>query len=86
MAVNSNYLPPLVGIAISKAQFCFCTGCTPYNLRKIIALNYDRLVKLGYHTYDKLLMPSVTLELLALTKLQIDLDLFVQYVQRARRA
>lgn len=86
MGLNRNFLPPLIGVAMSKAQFCFCTGCTPYNLKKVLNNNAEAFARLGYNKYDKILMPSVVLELLHRTRLQIDVDLYAQYVQRASRA
>lgn len=86
MAINRNYLPPIIGIAITKAQLCFCTGLTPYNLKKLLTKNAERFEKLGYNKYDKLLMPSVVLEILHLTGLRIDVELYAQYVDRTRTA
>lgn len=75
---QSNYLPEFVGISLSKAEFCYCTGCTPYLLRKICRENYVQLVKRGYTKFAKLLMPSVVLYLCDITGYRIDLDLYYQ--------
>lgn len=69
---------------MTKSQFCFCTGCTPYNLRKLLAEKAAKYERLGYHKWDKLLMPAVIRELLAETGLQIDIDYYVQYVAGQR--
>lgn len=79
MGLRRNYLPSMVGIALLKSEFCFCTGITPYQLRKLLRDNYEYLHKHGLHKYDKLLMPQVVLCLLDITGLQIDVDLLYQY-------
>lgn len=83
--MQRNFLPTFVGISMTKSQFCFATGCTPYRLRRL--LNVDRADKyrrLGYNPWDKLLMPNVVLELLGDTQLQIDVDLYAQYIAGQR--
>lgn len=82
--MKRNFLPAYVGISMTKSQFCFCTGCTPYNLRKLLAEKAAKYERLGYHKWDKLLMPAVIRELLAETGLQIDIDYYVQYVAGQR--
>lgn len=82
--MKRNFLPLFVGIAMTKSQFCFCTGCTPYNLRKLLSENLKHFEKLGYHKWDKLLMPAVVRELLAMTGLRIDIDYYTQYVAGQR--
>ena len=82
--MKRNFLPSYVGIALTKQQFCFCTGLSDYKLRTILNGNVDKWRKLGYSKYDKLLMPIVVRELLAITNLQIDLDLYTQYVAGQR--
>ena len=84
--MKRNFLSPLVGIALTKAQFCWCTGLSPYLLKKQIERRRAVYERLGYTTYSKLLMPSVVLQLLADTGLQIDVDLYAQYVQGQRAA
>lgn len=69
---------------MTKSQFCFCTGLTPYKLRQILNDNPQKWERLGYNKYDKLLMPAVTGELLAVTKLRVDMDYYIQYVQGQR--
>lgn len=76
--MKRNFLPPMVGISMSKAQFSFSTGLTPYKLRKLLTQHRGTLKRMGYSTYDKVLMPSVVLYLLDVTGLQIDIDLFAQ--------
>lgn len=82
--MKRNLLPPFVAIAMTKSQFCFSTGLTPYNLRKILTQKADKYERLGYHKYDKLLLPAVVRELLAETGLQIDMDYYASYVAAQR--
>ena len=82
--MKRNFLPNFVGISMTKSQFCFCTGCSPYKLRCILQDNATHFERLGYRKWDKLLMPSVVMELLAITKLRIDIDLYSQYVAGQR--
>lgn len=69
---------------MTKAQFCFATGCTPYKLKQIIKKNAEKYQRLGLTTYDKLLMPAVVRELCKDTGLRIDIDYFTQYVAGQR--
>ena len=69
---------------MTKSQFCFSTGCSPYKLRCILTDNYAHFAKLGYNKWDKMLMPSVVRELLAFTGLRIDIDYYTQYVAGQR--
>ena len=82
--MKRNFLPEYVGISMTKAQFCFSTGCTPYKLRNHLKENERKYTKLGYKTWDKLLMPNVIRELLHDTGLRIDIDYFTQYVAGQR--
>lgn len=82
--MQRNFLPYFVGIAMSKSQFCFSTGCTPYRLKQIIKKNEAKYKKLGYHKYDKMLMPALIRELCADTGLQVDIDYYTQYVAGQR--
>lgn len=82
--MKRNFLPSYVGIAMTKSQFCFCTGITPYNLRQILNTNLAKWSRLGYSKSSKLLMPSVIREICESTGLQIDLDLYAQYVHGSR--
>lgn len=82
--MKRNFLPPFVGISLTKSQFCFSTGLSKYKLRKLLTDNYEKYHRLGYDKYDKLLMPNVTLQLLADTGLQIDVDFYTQYVAGQR--
>ncbi len=79
-----NFLPSFIGIAMTKSQFCFSTGCTPYKLKQIIEKRAEKYRRLGLTKYDKMLMPSVVMELLADTGLKIDVDLYTQYVAGQR--
>ena len=82
--MKRNFLPNYIGIAMTKAQFCFSTGCTPYNLRKLLTEKGDKYRRLGYHKWDKLLMPAVIRELCSDTGLRIDVDYYTQYVAGQR--
>ena len=82
--MKRNFLPEFVGISMTKSQFCFSTGCSPYKLRCILKANEKKFVALGYRTWDKLLMPAVVRELLAITGLRIDIDYYTQYVAGQR--
>lgn len=79
--MKRHFLPQGIAVAMTKSQFCFCTGLTPYKLRQILTGNPAKWERLGYRKYDKLLMPAVTRELLAATKLRVDMDYYIQYVQ-----
>lgn len=82
--MKRNFLPPFVGISMTKSQFCFATGCSPYKLRRLLSEKEDKYRKLGVTKWDKLLMPAVVRELCADTGLQIDIDYFTQYVAGQR--
>ena len=82
--MQRNFLPTYVGISMTKSQFCFCTGCSPYHLRTILKSNPSKWERLGLRPYDKLLMPAVVIELLHVTGLRIDVDLYTQYVAGQR--
>lgn len=84
MIMVHNFLPSFIGIAMTKSQFCFSTGCTPYKLKQIIEKRAEKYRRLGLTKYDKMLMPSVVMELLADTGLKIDVDLYTQYVAGQR--
>lgn len=82
--MKRNFLPDYVGIAMTKSQFCFATGCSPYHLRQVLHATPKKWEQLGLHKWDKLLMPAVVRELLATTGLRIDLDYYTQYVAGQR--
>lgn len=83
--MQRNFLPPFVGISMTKSQFCFATGCTPYRLRRLLNTDKrDKYRRLGYNQWDKLLMPAVIRELCADTGLNIDADYYAQYVAGQR--
>lgn len=79
-----NFLPSFIGIAMTKSQFCWSTGCTPYILKKTIEKRKAKYEKMGLTKYSKMLMPSVVIELLADTGLKVDVDLYAQYVAGQR--
>ena len=78
--MKRNFLPEFIGISMTKSQFCFSTGCSPYRLRCLLHENEKRFERLGLHKWDKLLMPSVVRELCAITGLRIDIDYYTQYI------
>ena len=69
---------------MTKSQFCFATGLTPYKLKQVIKKRHHKYQVLGLGDYDKLLMPAVVRELCADTGLKIDIDYFSQYVAGQR--
>lgn len=82
--MQRNFLPDFVGISMSKSQFCYATGCTPYRLKQLFKQKESKYAKMGYHKYDKMLMPNVIRELCADTGLRIDIDYYTQYVAGQR--
>lgn len=82
--MKRNFLPEFVGISMTKSQFCFATGFSPYKLRCLLQEKADKYKRLGYSKWDKLLMPNVVRELLADTGLRIDIDYYTQYVAGQR--
>ena len=82
--MKRHFLPDFVAISMTKSQFCFSTGCTPYQLRKLLTEKSAKYERLGYSKWNKLLMPSIVRELLADTGLRIDVDYFTQYVAGQR--
>ena len=82
--MKRNFLPEFVGISMTKSQFCFSTGCTPYKLKQIIKSKKDKYQRLGLGKYDKQLMPNVIRELQKDTGLRIDVDYYSQYIAGER--
>lgn len=82
--MKRHFLPEVVAIAMTKSQFCFCTGCTPYNLRKLLNEKSDKYERLGVRKWDKLLMPAAVRELCHDTGLRIDVDYYLQYIRGQR--
>lgn len=82
--MKRNFLPPFVGISMTKSQFCFSTGCSPYKLRKLLSEKSEKYKRLGVSKWDKLLMPSAVRELCADTGLQVDIDYYTQYIAGQR--
>lgn len=82
--MTRHFLPDFVAISMTKAQFCFSTGLTPYQLKQTIKKHATKYQRLGLTKYSKLLMPAVVRELCADTGLRIDLDYFTQYVAGQR--
>lgn len=82
--MKRNFLPEFVGIAMTKGQFCFATGLTPYKLKQTIKAKAAKYTALGLGKSDKLLMPAVVRELCKDTGLRIDVDYYTQYVAGQR--
>ena len=82
--MKRHFLPDFIGISMTKSQFCYSTGCTPYKLKRTIEQRADKYRRLGLGKYDKLLMPAVVRELCADTGLRVDIDYFTQYVAGQR--
>lgn len=82
--MQRHFLPDFIGISMTKSQFCFSTGCTPYKLKQTIEKRKHKYETLGLGKYDKLLMPAVVRELCADTGLKVDIDYFTQYVAGQR--
>lgn len=82
--MRRNFLPNFIGISMTKSQFCFATGCTPYKLKQIIRKKAKKYEQLGLGPYDKQLMPAVVRELCADTGLRIDVDYYTQYIAGQR--
>ena len=82
--MQRHFLPEFVGISMTKSQFCFATGLTPYKLKQTIKAKAKKYEALGLRKCDKLLMPAVVRELCADTGLRVDIDYFTQYVAGQR--
>lgn len=82
--MTRNFLPTFVGISMTKSQFCFATGCSPYKLRKLLTERADKYRRLGVSKWDKLLMPAAVRELCADTGLRVDIDYYSQYISGQR--
>lgn len=82
--MKRNFLPIFVGISMTKSQFCFATGCTPYRLRRLLNEKADKYSRLGVNKWDKELMPAAVRELCNDTGLQVDIDYYTQYVAGQR--
>lgn len=82
--MKRHFLPTAVAIAMTKSQFCFSTGVSPYKLRQLLTETPEKWERLGYSKWDKLLMPAVVRELIAITGLKVDMDYYIQYIQGKR--
>jgi len=82
--MKRNFLPEYVGISMTKSQLCFAAGITPYKLRKHLQENAEKYRRLGYNSWDKLLMPNVIREVCHSLGLRIDVDYYTQYVAGQR--
>lgn len=82
--MKRNFLPPYVGISMTKSQLCFSSGISPYKLRCLLNEKAAKYERLGYRKWDKQLMPNVIREILADTGARIDIDYYTQYVAGQR--
>lgn len=82
--MKRNFLPPYVGISMTKSQLCFAAGITPYKLRQHLKENESKYRKMGYSPWDKLLMPAVISAVCQALGLRIDVDYYTQYVAGQR--
>ena len=82
--MQRNFLPDYVGISMTKSQFCFSTGVTPYRLRRLLAEKSEKYHRLGVTKWDKLLLPAAIRELCRDTGTQIDIDYYSQYIAGQR--
>ena len=82
--MRRHFLPDFVGISMTKSQFCFATGLTPYKLKQLLRKRWKKYEALGLRKCDKLLMPAVVRELCTDTGLRIDIDYYTQYVAGQR--
>lgn len=82
--MQRNFLSSVIGISMTKSEFAFATGCSPYRLRSFLNANEKKYARLGYNKWDKLLMPSVVRELCSDLGLQVDIDYYTQYVAGVR--
>lgn len=82
--MQRNFLPDFVGIAMTKSQFCFSTGCSPYRLRQLLNANPEKWKRYGVSKWDKLLMPAAVRELCATLGLRVDIDYYSQYIAGKR--
>lgn len=59
-----NYTSLISSVSLTKQEFSYVTGITPYRLRVCIHKSLNDLKKRGYSQYDKTLMPPVVSYLL----------------------
>ena len=82
--MKQNFLPDFVAICMTKSQFCYSTGLSPYKLKQLLKAKAEKYKRRGLGKYDKILMPAVVHELLSDTHLRINVDYFTQYVAGQR--
>lgn len=68
------FLPSFVSTSMHKGEFCYCTGLSPYKLKKLIKQHEKALTKIGYSKYDKVLMPIVVSFLCQKSGLRVDMN------------
>lgn len=59
-------------VSLTKQEFAYVTGITPYRLRCCIKKELTKLQRLGYSQYDKTLMPPAVSYLLQKYGLQLN--------------
>lgn len=67
-----TFIPWAISVPLHKGEFAYCTGISPYKLKQLIKKHEDKLKRLGYSTYDKVLMPTIVTYLLKVSGLHID--------------
>ena len=83
--MNIHNYPLIMGVQLTKAEFSLCTGVTPNRLRLAISANEDKLKRLGYGHYDKMLMPQVSAWLCEYLGVSIDMTVLQQKIVDKRR-
>ena len=76
--------PLIMGVQLTKAEFSLCTGVTPNRLRVVIQANEDKLKRLGYGHFDKMLMPQVCAWLCEYLGVTIDMAVLQQKIVAKR--
>lgn len=67
-----NFSSLVESVSLTKQEFAYVTGITPYRLRCCIKKDLHKLQRLGYSQYDKTLMPPVVSYLLQKYGLQLN--------------
>lgn len=67
-----QFIPSIISMPLHKGEFAYCVGITPYKLKQLIKKHEDKLAKLGYSKYDKVLMPTVVGYLCKVSGLRIE--------------
>lgn len=67
-----TFIPAVITMPLHKGEFAYCVGLTPYKLKQLIKQHEDKLTRLGYKKYDKVLMPTVVTYLCKVSGLRIE--------------